>query len=105
VGLDGYLRTPGTTYSGVFGHTLSLAAKLGKPILLAETGVLIRTPGAARRIGEIYRGAGRSLDVIGVIYFDSRTPKFGDYRPQDNRAALAAFRRGVTGLQRPPLSR
>jgi mannan endo-1,4-beta-mannosidase len=95
IGLDGYLRAQGNTYAQVFSPSISYVARLGKPILFCETGVLLGVPGAISRLRDLYRGAARSPGVIGVVYFDSQTPKFGDYRPQDNPAILAAFRRAT----------
>jgi mannan endo-1,4-beta-mannosidase len=95
IGLDGYLRARGTSYAGVFRPTVSLMARLGKPVLLSEAGVLLHIPGAPGRIRNLYQGAARTPAVIGVVYFDGQTTKFGDYRPQDSPAAQAAFRKAV----------
>lgn len=95
IGLDGYLRTQGATYDQVFGSSLTQTARFGKPVLLSETGVLLGPPGAASRIRQLYQGAASSSGVIGVVYFDSRTRQFGDYRPQDNPTTLAAFRQAT----------
>lgn len=94
VGIDGYLRTPDATFTGVFGKTLQQVARLapGKPVVIAEVGA---TPGAriGSRILDIYQGAIKA-GAHGVIYFDT-TGKLADYQPQQNPAALAAFRQGV----------
>jgi mannan endo-1,4-beta-mannosidase len=95
IGIDGYLRTPGSTYHQVFGTSLTQVAGFGKPVLLSEVGVLIGPPGAPSRIRQLYRGAASSSGVIGVVYFDSQTGKLGNYRPQDNPAVLAAFRQAT----------
>jgi mannan endo-1,4-beta-mannosidase len=100
IGLDGYLRTQGSTYGQIFGLSLKQLAGLRKPILLSEVGVLLGVPGAVSRIHQLYQGAARSSGVIGVVYFDSRTSKFGDYRPQDNPATLAAFRQATARYRR-----
>lgn len=92
VGLDGYLRRPGRTYAGSFGVTLGLIHKFTqRPILLAEIGVLIHTKFAPERITSLFKGAASSLGVIGVVYFDWATAKFGDYKPQDRRITLSAY--------------
>lgn len=94
VGVDGYLRTPGATFAGVFRKSLQVVAHMapGKPVIISETGA---TPGARQgpRILAIYRGAVKA-GVDGVIYFDT-TGKLADYQPQQNPAALAAFRQGL----------
>jgi mannan endo-1,4-beta-mannosidase len=96
IGVDGYPRIPGRTFQGIFGSTLAGIRRFSaKPILLAETGVLVNTPGAAARIRGLFAGAAATPGMIGVVYFDARTRKYGDYRPQDNPAVLAAFRQAV----------
>lgn len=57
VGLDGYLREQGRTFSGIFGRSLVQIHRFtDKPILLAETGVLLGVPGAPRRILSLFAG-------------------------------------------------
>jgi mannan endo-1,4-beta-mannosidase len=94
VGLDGYLRKQGRTYNGIFGQSLAAIRGFapGKPIVLAETGVLLGVPGDTTRLRDLYHGAAASKGVIGVVYFDAKTAKFGDYRPQDDPAMLAVYR-------------
>lgn len=101
VGIDGYLRRPGTTFTGNFGNSLAQCRQFArKPILLAETGVLIGQPGDASRIRDLYHGASVAQGVIGIVYFDAQTSKYGDYRPQDSAATLAAFRKAVARYRR-----
>jgi mannan endo-1,4-beta-mannosidase len=96
-GVDGYLRTPGLDFPAVFGAAMKKLNSLSdRPILISETGVLVRTPKAGHRIADLYRNAASTPGVIGVVYFDSETEKFGDYRPQDNAAVLAAFKRATS---------
>ena len=95
VGIDGYLRDPWDTFRQIFGPTVARVRSFtSKPILLAEAGVPAG-PHVARRIVSLYSGA-RADHLIGIVYFDSATRK-GDYRPQDNPAALAAFRKAAKG--------
>jgi len=97
VGVDGYIRKPGRTFTGIFGRTFGLIHQLTKkPILLAETGILIGQPGYISRLADLFHGAGSTPGVIGIVYFDSETKKYGDYRPQDNPAMLAAFRKATS---------
>ncbi len=97
VGVDGYLRSPGHSFPVTFGDALPQLRRLTqRPILISETGVLVGTPRAARRITSLYRHAAATPGVIGVVYFNSQTQKFGDYRPQDNTTALAAFKRATS---------
>lgn len=98
VGLDGYLRSTTSTFDGLFGATLQEVRNItNKPILIAETGVPA-LPNQGQEILALYRGAATTPGVIGVVYFDSSTPK-GDYRPQDSPAALAAFRKATAAYQ------
>jgi hypothetical protein len=99
VGLDGYLRKPGETFQAVYSPTIARIRRLfvDKPLLIAEAGALAG-PGQAARIRDIYEGAARAR-VQGVIYFDGATSKFGDYRPQDNKAALSAFRQALAAFR------
>jgi glycosyl hydrolase family 26 len=96
VGLDGYLRMTGDSFSGRFGQALAEVHQFsGRPVLISETGVLVGTRHAAQRITSLYRGAAAAPGVLGVVYFNSETHKFGDYRPQDNATTLSAFRRAT----------
>jgi glycosyl hydrolase family 26 len=100
VGLDGYMRKVGRTFTGIFGQTLAQIHKFTrKPILLAETGVLIGVQGDASRIKGLYSGAASAAGVIGVVYFDAKTSKFGDYMPQDSPAALAAYKQATAAYR------
>jgi glycosyl hydrolase family 26 len=94
VGLDGYLRHPGATFNRIFRSTIAAVTKLsgGKPVLIAETGVT-NGPDQAKRMISLYSGA-RASRVVAVIYFDGVGVK-GDYRPQENKDTLAAFKRGT----------
>jgi mannan endo-1,4-beta-mannosidase len=94
VGIDGYLRPPVDTFTAAFGRTLAILHRLApaKPILLAETGVPWG-PRWAQRITSLYAGAHRA-GLRGIVYFNGITSN-GDYRPQDHRASLAAFRKVV----------
>jgi mannan endo-1,4-beta-mannosidase len=99
VGVDGYLREPGATFATLIRPTLRQAARqFGKPLLLTETGVLVKTPGAAGRVRDLFGGAARFPHLMGLVYFDGATAKFGDYRPQ-GAAVMAAFRRGVARMR------
>lgn len=95
IGIDGYLRHPADTYGSVFGPTIrTVRSATGKPVLLTEVGVLNSTS-QARQLQALYASAYQSRSVIGIVYFDQTTIR-GDYRPQDNPAALAMFRRAIT---------
>lgn len=95
IGVDGYLRKPTSTFSRIFGGTLRrIKGFSSKPILIAEAGAN-SGPRWSERILSLYQGAATAKNVIGVVYFDSATHKYGNYRPQANKAALAAFKRGV----------
>jgi Glycosyl hydrolase family 26 len=91
VGIDGYLRETNSTFNSVFARTLQKLRTFtgNKPILIAETGVPMRL-NQPHQIRELYEGAARE-GLLGVVYFNAATRK-GDYRPQDNPAALRVFR-------------
>ena len=102
VGLDGYLRQPGTSFASVFTPSLAqIRAVSRRPVLLSETGVVVTTAGAPDRIRDLFRGAASAPGVIGVVYFDAETGQYGDYRPQDSAAALAAFRQAAAQYKPP----
>jgi len=105
VGMDGYLRRPGTTFARVFSASLFQAARFShhKPLLIAEAGAEAG-PGWASRIWGLYQGAASTPGVIGLVYFDGETAKYGDYRPQDDPSALVAFRRGVASMLAAPVA-
>ncbi|PWT76043.1 MAG: hypothetical protein C5B60_04555 [Chloroflexi bacterium] len=95
IGVDGYLRKPNSTFRQRFQRTLAALHQLApdKCCLISEVGALAG-PRQGQRILNIYQGAARN-HVLGVIYFDSATGKFGDYRPQDNTEALTYFQKGL----------
>lgn len=93
IGIDGYLRTgDAATFGDVFGHSVRVLRRYGKPMLLTEAGVKIGHDNAAR-LDSLYDGA-RAAGLSGVIYFDVDTGH-RRYRPQDNAGMLAAFRKLV----------
>ncbi len=92
IGVDGYLRRPADTFKSVFGSTVKVLRHTGKPVFLAEAGVPAG-PRQAQRIISLYEGAS-AAGLSGIFYFDAQTRK-GDYRPQDHRGALGAFRASI----------
>lgn len=69
VGLDGYYRTPKSTYTQIFGWTLREVRGLTHdPILITETAVP-RTGSQVAQIGDLFRGA-RSSGLFGVVWFN-----------------------------------
>lgn len=92
VGVDGYLWYRYLTFNMVFAPTIvNLRLFTGKPILIAETGVL-NMPQAAAQLTGIFAGAKAIPGVIGVVYSDYATAQH-DYRLEKDRPALATFRR------------
>jgi hypothetical protein len=95
IGIDGYIRHSSDTFSSVFAPTIKqIRARSAKPILITEVGVL-DTDTRPQQIQSLYQDAYRSGSIIGITYFDQNTAR-GDYRPQDDPAALAAFRKEVS---------
>jgi glycosyl hydrolase family 26 len=96
VGVDGYLRQPGQSFATVFTPTLAQIHTFSRrPILIAEAGVVVTAPGAPDRIRDLFQGAASAPGVMGVTYFDASTTQYGDYRPQDNAAVLAAYQQAA----------
>lgn len=69
IGIDGYYRKPGRTFTSLFGKTLQeLRAFSGKPVLLTETAVS-RNSTQTAMITDLFHGARRS-GVFAVVWFD-----------------------------------
>jgi len=101
VGIDGYYELPGETFSFLFRKTLSAVQKLtNDPVLLSETAVGPATGNQPAKIANLFAGI-RRRHLLGLVWFD-RAQNGGlhhqDWRLEDSRAALAAFRQGVAGL-------
>ena len=91
VGVDGYLWYPYLTFNMVFASTIvNLRVSTGKPVLIAETGVL-NMPKAAAQLKSIFAGAKAIPGVIGVVYSNYATAQH-DYRLEKDPSALATFR-------------
>jgi hypothetical protein len=92
IGVDGYWRGPGDTFASVLAPTIRAALRLArKPVLIGETGAA-DVPQARGWIRSLFAGARRTPSVIGVVWFDYGD-RLGDYRLEDDPAALAMFRR------------
>jgi mannan endo-1,4-beta-mannosidase len=100
VGIDGYYLRPSDTFFSVFGRTIKqVQAFTGKPILLSETAV---GPSAGQfvKISDLFAGM-RKYKTLGVVWFDKAQDEgiqHQDWRIEDNAAAEAAFRLGVSAL-------
>jgi hypothetical protein len=71
----------------------------GKPVLLSETAVG-PIPGQAAKIGELFTGI-EQYQTLGLVWFDIAQHAglyHQDWRIEDSRAAVAAFRRGAAKL-------
>jgi mannan endo-1,4-beta-mannosidase len=94
IGIDGYIRNSKENFSSVFIPTINqIRSHSAKPILLTEVGVQ-DTVNQPSQIQSLYDDAHQSGSVIGIVYFDQSTAR-GDFRPQDNSAALKNFREEV----------
>jgi hypothetical protein len=100
VGIDGYYYRRTDSFGSVFGKTIAQVRVLtGKPVLLSETAVG-RMPGQAAKIGELFTGIAQ-YQALGLVWFDIAQHAglyHQDWRIEDSRAAVAAFRRGAAKL-------
>jgi hypothetical protein len=99
-GLDGYYYhyyyyVPADTFSGIFSPTISLVRRrTSVPIMVGETAVGPQSGHQEWGIRNLFAGI-RRYRLIGLIWFDQRQyslPYHQDWRLEDNRPALAAFR-------------
>jgi hypothetical protein len=94
IGVDGYWRGAGDTFASVLAPTIHAALRLArKPVLIGETGVA-DVPQAAAWVRSLFHGARHTGSVIGIVWFNYHD-RLGDYRLQDDPAALAQFRREI----------
>jgi beta-mannanase len=74
VGLDGYFRDPGATWSNTFSQSVTdvMAVTDGNyPFMVAETGVPSTDPDGVSQINNLLAGA-RSSGAMALMYFDDR---------------------------------
>lgn len=99
VGIDGYYVRPSDTFGSVFGQTIrQVRAFTGKPVLLSETAV--GPTAGVIKITNLFAGMHR-YRTLGLVWFDIEQHQgiyHQDWRIEDNPAAEAAFRRGVSAL-------
>jgi mannan endo-1,4-beta-mannosidase len=97
IGIDGYFYRRSDTFASVFGRTIGQVRSFtGKPVLLSETAVG-PAAGQPAKIGELFRGM-RQDRTLGLVWFDIAQHHgiyHQDWRIEDSRAALAAFRAEV----------
>jgi hypothetical protein len=101
VGIDGYYYGPSDSFDSVFGRTIEeIRAFTGRPILLSETAV---GPHAGQfvKIGNLFAGMSK-YRTLGLVWFDKA--QHGsileqDWRIEDNPAAEASFRLGMSALR------
>ncbi len=102
VGIDGYEETPSSTFGSLFGSAVrAIRTFTQAPILLSETAVGPQTHHQARDIRQLFAGI-RRQHLLGLIWFDIAQHDglyHQDWRLEDNKAALAAFRRGARTAQ------
>ena len=98
VGIDGYYYRPSDTFATVFGKTIAQVRMFtGQPVLLSETAVGPEA-GQSTKISGLFAGM-RQYGTLGLVWFDIAQDDgiyHQDWRIEDNPAAEAAFRRGVS---------
>jgi mannan endo-1,4-beta-mannosidase len=100
VGIDGYYYRPSSTFETVFGETIAhVRAFTRKPVLLSEAGVG-PLAGQSVKIQNLFAGM-RQFQTLGLVWFDIAQHQgiyHQDWRIEDSRAAIRAFRLGATSL-------
>jgi mannan endo-1,4-beta-mannosidase len=97
VGIDGFYSRPSDTFPTLFGPTITTVRSLTtKPILLSEAAVSPQA-GLAAKIRNLFGGVA-AYGLLGLVWFSETPGNQPDWGIQDNRAAKAAFRRGVSAL-------
>lgn len=91
VGLDSQMRSPGETFSDVFGPSLSqVRAITNKPILIGEVSVKVGA-GMPAEIKSLFDGACQD-HLIAVILFDIHS----EWQFDNDAQAVAAYRKAAT---------
>jgi mannan endo-1,4-beta-mannosidase len=100
VGIDGYYFRPSDTFARVFGLTIAqVRVFTDKPILLSETAVA-PAAGQFAKINNLFSGM-RRYKTLGLVWFDIAQQegiRHHNWRIDDNPAAKAAFRLGISTL-------
>ena len=100
VGIDGYYFRPSDTFARVFGLTIAqVRVFTNKPILLSETAVA-PAAGQFAKINNLFSGM-RQYKTLGLVWFDIAQQggiRHHNWRIDDNPAAKAAFRLGISTL-------
>jgi mannan endo-1,4-beta-mannosidase len=97
VGIDGYYRSPSSTFASLFGPTIAAVRALTHdPILIAETAAA-PAAGQPAKIADLFAGV-RLYGLLGFMWFDAVHIK--DWRIS-SPAAIAAFRHGAQNYKRP----
>jgi len=99
VGIDGFYSRASDTFRTLFGPTIANVRSLtSKPILLSETGVSAQA-GQAAGIRNLFGGVA-AYGLLGLVWFSEAPGNQPDWGIQDNRAAKAALRYGISTLTR-----
>jgi glycosyl hydrolase family 26 len=99
IGLDAYYQTPSDTFRSIFRYSLGALHRIAhKPVLIAETAAA-QGPFQARQIRSLFSGL-RRTNVIGAVWFDSKSNVREDWQLEGQPAAIAAFRAGARSLAR-----
>jgi len=100
IGADGYDWYPGrpgstwTTFGDIFSDFYAWAARRGKPLIVAETGVQEDPADPSRKAAWFADAAawiGSHTAIRAVSYFDGISPKGYDFRVETSAASFAAW--------------
>jgi mannan endo-1,4-beta-mannosidase len=100
IGLDGYLgygpRGNAQTFKQIFGFQLQNIRKVapGKPVYIAETGVVRNGPALGSQMADLFKGV-KAYHLMGFVWFDAIARH--DYRLGVYKAVDAAYLKNLTG--------
>jgi hypothetical protein len=101
VGIDGFYLRRSATFRTVFGRAISQVRALSaKPLLVSDTAVRPGS-GSYAKIANLFAGI-RRYRLLGLVWLNEAEHQGSsdqDWRIQDDPAAEAAFRLGVSGLR------
>jgi mannan endo-1,4-beta-mannosidase len=96
VGIDGYYYGSSSTFTSVFGSTVTEIRKFANdPILISETA--IGPVAGPAKIGDLFAGI-RADHLLGIVWYDmaqNDPPYHQDWRLENNPTMLTAFRAGL----------
>jgi glycosyl hydrolase family 26 len=94
VGLDGYFRKPGETFTTVFSRQLGNLGKFTKkPVLICETAADARSADQSTQIASLFSGIRSTPNMLGFVWFDMNA--LGRWKIDSDQAAIQAFRQAL----------